>query len=138
MEKIDLKKAIDNYCSLCGKKKKKYLGLIMGTPAVLYRETCNCSKPNYGKKIAVTDKELYDKLQTPFWKVLGLKPKPHELELEKRLKWKNMSYGDYRRNQEAGKAQNPSAIKDFEKHISKYGRYNGPSVDFQKTDKKPF
>lgn len=40
------------------------------------------------------DKQQYDKLQTPFWRLMGQKAKPHEIERERRMKWANKTYGD--------------------------------------------
>lgn len=134
MEEIDLKKAVDQFCSKCGKKKRKYIGTLFGTPAVLYKSNCHCEIESVlGRKISLSEKALFDKLQIPFWKLMGLKPKQREIELEKKLKKRNMTYGDYRRERDYYLARQPSALPQFEKHIKKYGRKNEPNTSFQKT-----
>jgi hypothetical protein len=131
---IDLDKAIDNFCSICGKKKKKYIGSIAGTPAVMYQSICKCNDIINIDKIPLTDNKMFERLQTPFWKMAGLKPKPKEIALDRYLKWKGKTYGDWRRERDkAAGANNPSGMKQFEEHWHKYGRDNEPVTPFTKS-----
>ncbi len=136
IEDIDLKKIPDQFCSTCGKKKKKYIGLIMGAKGVLFKLACNCQTDILNIKIIKSDRERFNELQTPFWKLVGLKPKEKDIKLEKFLKWKGMGYGDWRRERDAKAAKYPSALPDYQKHIKKYGRDNAPPPGFGKTDKE--
>lgn len=131
MEHINLSKAIDNYCGKCKAKKKKYIGTIMGAEAVLYKKTCKCPDTDYSPT-PISPMALFNKLQTPFWKMMGLKPKPREVQLDKWLKHKGMTYGEYRlmRDRREGKFQ--SALPTFEKHVNKYGTKSIPDTTFQK------
>jgi hypothetical protein len=130
---MDLTKAADNYCATCKKKKIKYLGMIMGATAILYKPSCNCREKEF-RKSYLSQKELFDKLQTPFWKMMGAKPKEHDKQLERYLRWKGMSYGDWRRYRDyKSKASYQSVLPEFEKHLNKYGRNNAPDPHFRKT-----
>ena len=56
-----------------------------------------CDDCRYGKKLprnTKSEKEVYDSLQVPFWKMMGQKAKPRDIVYEKYLKSKNMTYGD--------------------------------------------
>jgi len=110
---IDLSKAIDQYCSKCKTKKKKYIGMILGTPAVLYKPMCSCESSEY-KKIGKSDKEVFDSLQIPFWRLMGQKPKPKDIAYEKYLRSRGMTYGDAVRERNY-QARNPSAYEQFNK-----------------------
>lgn len=88
---------------------------------------CYYGSPKKGK----SDSEKFDELQTPFWKLLGLKPKPKDLELERYLKHRGMSYGDWRRERDYG-AKHPSAMPEFERHYNKYGTRNAPDPSLRK------
>ena len=81
-----------------------------------------------------TDKKLFDELSIPFWKMMGQKPKPKDVQLERYLKHRGMSYGDMRRERDARLAKHPSAIKQFEKHVKKYGRKSEPDSTLRKTN----
>lgn len=130
---IDLAAAVDNYCSTCKKKKEKYIGSILGTPAVLYRDSCNCALRLRSTKRGKSDKQIFDELQTPFWKILGLKPTEKERRLESYLKSKGMTYGDFRRLRDYQEgASNQSAMKQFHKHNNQYGTRNAPTPSFSK------
>jgi len=98
----------------------------------MFESTCNCNRLVYRKSLK-SEKEIFDELQTPFWKIAGMKPKPHEQKLERLLKWKNMSWGDYRRYRDhLARASHPSAMPRFENHIKKYKWNNEPAPSFTK------
>ncbi|MBI5357053.1 hypothetical protein HZB78_05615 [Candidatus Collierbacteria bacterium] len=42
---------------------------------------------------------------TPFWKIMGLAPKPKEIEAERRMKWAGKTYLDVQRERLAGAKQ---------------------------------
>ena len=129
---MNLKEALDKYCRECGKKMKKYIGRIMGTDAVLYKPLCKCTTIIPKKKISITDNKLFDKLQTPFWKLMGQKPKERDAKLEKFLKRKGWSYGDWRRHRDYQEGRFQSAYPKWEDHLKRYGRDNAPPPNFQK------
>lgn len=79
---------------------------------VTWCEDCLGTRVSSGK----TSQQLLEHISTPYWKHLGLKPKPKEIAFEKYLKSKGMTYGDHRRLQ-ATKATIPSALPEFNKHI---------------------
>ncbi len=93
-----------------------------------------CDDCRYGRTVknVKTKKQLFDEFQTPFWKMAGFKPKPHEVKFEKWLKAKGMTYGDYRRLRDSKLAKQPSAVPQFYKHYQKYGRNNAPNPSFTK------
>jgi len=56
-----------------------------------------CDDCRYGKGIqknVKSENQVFNELQTPFWKLMGQKPKPKDIAYEKYLKSKNMTYGD--------------------------------------------
>lgn len=61
-----------------------------------------------------SDKTRWEQMQTPFWKLMGQKPKPKDIAYEKYLKSRNMTYGDavLERNY---KGPYQSAMSKFEK-----------------------
>lgn len=79
---------------------------------VTWCEDCLGTRVSSGK----TSQQLLEHISTPYWKHLGLKPKPKEIAFEKYLKSKGMTYGDHRRLQ-ATKATIPSVLPEFNKHI---------------------
>jgi len=89
-----------------------------------------CLDAPLGSKKA--DKEMFDHFATPFWKLMGLPAKPDEIKFEKYLKWRGMSYGDYKREKDAILAKNSSALPDFEAHLKKYGTKSAPDPTFDK------
>lgn len=129
--KKDIEKAPDQFCATCKAKKEKYLGKILGTPAVMFRNTCHCDEVNFGKT-GKSDKTRFDELQIPFWKLMGQKPKPKDIALERYLKHRNMSYGDWRRERDYRYAKNPSGLSDWQKHFNKYGKNNEPTPQYQR------
>ena len=129
--KIDLSKVDDQYCSVCKKKKTKYIGKLLGENAVFFQANCSCSNGGY-RKLGKSDESHFNDLQVPFWKLMGQKPKAKDIALEKYLHDKGMNYGDWRRKREHGLATNPSALNEFERHYNKYGRNNAPDQAFNK------
>lgn len=112
--KIDLSKAIDNFCPKCKKKKIKYIGKIMGNDAVLYKPDCFCEESVEHKNYGKSDKERFDDLQIPFWRLMGQKPKPKDIAYEKYLKSRGMTYGDAVRERNVN-APYKSAYEQFDK-----------------------
>lgn len=124
---IDMKITCDN----CKRKNQYhyYTVMINKSPVTL------CEECRWGKRItknSKTDKQMFDELQTPFWKLMGAKPKEKDIALEKYLKHRGMSYGDWRRERDYHAAKEQSALKDFNKHYKKYGGDNAPDPAFQK------
>jgi hypothetical protein len=96
-----------------------------------------CDECRYGKNIkraAKSNDEMFNYLQTPFWKILGLKPKEREIKLDKYLKSRGMTYGDWRREREYKSAKHESAYSQFQNHVNKYGTGNAPETPFTKKD----
>lgn len=85
----------------------------------------------YGKN-EKSDKQKFDELQIPFWKILGLKPKEKEVQLEKYLKYRGMSYGDYRRERDYKEGKFQSGMVEFNQHYNKYGTNNAPEQEFER------
>ena len=60
--------------------------------------TCNrfqqvsVHKPKEKVRMSSYNKSEFEKLQTPFWKMMGLKAKPNEIAYERYLNSKNMTY----------------------------------------------
>ena len=64
-------------------------------------------------------KQEFDKLQIPFWKMMGLKPKPQEIAYEKMLKRRNMTYGDaVLERDRLNNASTPSSMPKVMEHLS--------------------
>lgn len=72
------------------------------------------------------DKQQYDKLQIPFWKLMGQKPKEKDIIYEKQLKSRGMTYGDAVLERSLQGEQHQSGLSKFNEHYSKYGRNNEP------------
>jgi hypothetical protein len=51
-------------------------------------------RPKERVHMSLYDQSKFNKLQTPFWKMMGQKAKPHEIAYEKELKRRGMTYGD--------------------------------------------
>ncbi len=94
-----------------------------------------CDDCRYGKTIKniKTKEQIFDELQTPFWKMMGAKPKERDIKLEKFLKHKGWSYGDWRKYRDHKFAREQSALTQFNQHYNKYGRNNAPDPSFAKT-----
>lgn len=78
------------------------------------------------------DKKMFEEISTPFWKHMGLKPKPKEIAFERYLKNRGMSWGDYRKEKTFYQAKQESAINQFNQHVKKYGTKNEPNPVFGK------
>lgn len=79
-----------------------------------------------------TPGQLWEHINTPYWKLMGQKAKPKDIALDKYLKDHNMTYGDYRRAREHGVATNQSAFPEFENHLNKYGTKGEPDHEVKK------
>ena len=75
-----------------------------------------CYECRYGKKAGKSQEQIFNELQTPFWKLMGQKAKPKDIAYEKYLKSRGMTYGD--------------AVKE---RNYKYGKEKGAYEQFQKT-----
>jgi len=89
-----------------------------------------CLKVPLGK--GKTDKKLFEELQIPFWKLMGKKPKERDKRLEKYLKWRGMTYTDWRRERDFYLAKNQSAIKEWENHYKTNGKESIPNEQIYK------
>ncbi len=117
-------------CDNCQSKSKgRYSTFWLENKLVTLCHECRYGQPRNIK----SPNKIFDELQTPFWKLMGQKPKPKDIALDKYLHSRGMSYGDWRREREAGLAKNPSALNQFEKHYKKYGGNNEPNTSFNKT-----
>lgn len=118
-------------CDLCNETGKgRYKTVLLDDKPVTM-----CNDCRYGKGVKRGGKsmnQLYDDLQVPFWKLMGQKPKPKDIKLEKYLKNRGMTYGDWRRERDYKMAKHQSALPEYEAHIKKYGRNNAKSFSFSK------
>jgi hypothetical protein len=114
-------------CDNCKQKNKgRYSTFEIQTEGG-YKFVTFCNDCRYGKRPVKSQNEIFDSLQVPFWKLMGQKAKPKDIKLEKMLKWKGMTYGDWRRYRDYKEnAKNSSAYNDFTEHVNKYGS-SGPS-----------
>lgn len=100
-------------CDIC---KRKGMGRY-STRWMEHQLVTLCDECRYGKRLpraGKSDHEVFNELQTPFWKLMGQKPKPKDIAYEKYLKSKNMTYGDVVRERNR-KASEPSAYEAFAK-----------------------
>ena len=72
--------------------------------------------PRTPQRMSLREKTQYDKLQVPFWRMMGQKAKPRDVAYEKALNHKGWSYGDaaLARNQNA---ENPSGYNQFKQAV---------------------
>jgi hypothetical protein len=95
-----------------------------------------CDECRLGKRIKRNGKsmnQLFDELQTPFWKMMGAKPKPKDVVLERYLKSRGMSYGDWRRERDFKEnARYQSALPQYEAHVKKYGNSGQPPPEYKR------
>lgn len=91
-----------------------------------------CDECWSGPRPDKSNEAKFNDLQVPFWKILGLQPKPEEVRLERYLKNRGMTYGDWRRERDYKQATHASAYPQFASHIKKYGRNNAPTPSFNK------
>lgn len=119
-------------CDICKQtgKRRYRTKLIDGQPITM------CDDCRYGRGLPKNYKskeQIFNELQTPFWKMMGAKPKPRDIVLENYLKRRNMSYGDWRRERDfKEQAKYESALPQFEAHVKKYGTGNSPAIPFNK------
>lgn len=118
-------------CDRCKKKnKQRYKTFFLDTPTgqelVTWCYDC-IDSPTPGS--IMTKEKAAEHLATPFWKLMGLKPKPHEIAREKEMKRRGMTYLDLQRSREQGRAVNPSAMPDVQK-AWKGGSHN--AIEYKK------
>ena len=98
-------------CDGCKQKNKgRYISQWIDGKSITLCDDCR-----YGKNIpsaAKSDNSTFNELQTPFWKIMGQKPKPKDIAYEKYLKSKNMTYGDAVRERNFN-ATHKSAYEQF-------------------------
>ncbi len=87
-------------CPVCNKNEANN-DLFLG---VLPCDECQLRRAG-GKKLGgwKSNQSLFEYGSTPFWKHMGLKPKPHEIQQEKYMKWKGLSYHDLQVKRNKGK-----------------------------------
>lgn len=51
----------------------------------------------------LSNQHLEEYAATPFWRHMGLEPKPHELAQEKKMKWQGKTYADLQKERNSGK-----------------------------------
>jgi hypothetical protein len=110
--KKDLEKAEDQFCGSCKTKKTKYPGDIMGTIAVMFRPNCDCNGPSSS---GMTEKQIMERISTPFWLLAGAKPKPHEAKKMEYMKQHNLTWTDMRKIEQRN-AQPNGALERFQNH----------------------
>lgn len=81
-------------------------------------------RENYSK-MSSYQKQEFEKLQIPFWKLMGQKPKEKDIAYEKALKWKGMTYGDAVLARNA-QGEESSAMPQVEEALIGEGRNNVP------------
>ena len=110
-------------CPKCGKESAiidKHYGVMM----------CKkCAKKQKSFKVSryISKNKFVEYIATPFWKHMGLKPKPKDIIKEKWMKSKNLTYGKIRMAQIAmhekyGGYSNEMLVKSI-----KEGRFHGKS-----------
>ena len=60
----------------------------------------------------------FNKLQTPYWRMMGQKAKAKDIAYEKALKWRGMTYGDAVMERSLG-AENQSALPEWNEAMSR-------------------
>lgn len=78
----------------------------------------------------MTKEKAAEHLATPFWKLMGLKPKPHEIAREKEMHRRGMTYLDLQRSREAGRAVHPSAMPEVQKQ---WEGGNNNAIEYEKS-----
>ena len=116
------------YCDNCHKTNKGHYSSFWLDGKIVTL----CNDCRFGPRPAKSPDKAFDDLQTPFWKMMGQKPKPKDVALEQYLHRRGMTYGEWRREREVGLAKNPSVLNKFEEHWKKYGKNNAPDVQFHK------
>lgn len=78
-----------------------------------------CLTPDYERNEAnrhaklVERNNYYDKLQIPFWKLMGQKPKARDIALDRYLKFHGLTYGQWKQKRDYYEARNPSALSQM-------------------------
>lgn len=101
---------------ICGKNTTSRLYVEYLQNGRFRQVSVNKNPPPRTRPMSLSDQSRFNKLQTPWWKMMGQKPKQKDIEYEKMLKWKNMSYGDaVLERSRHGEYQN--AMPQLEKHL---------------------
>lgn len=72
-------------------------------------------RPREKPKMSSYDQQEFNKLQVPFWKLMGQKPKEKDIQYEKQLKRRGMSYGDAVLERDYYQANEKSALPQLYK-----------------------
>jgi len=82
-----------------------------------------CSKKSKFEHHGKSVKEFLEYIGTPFWRHMGLKPKPEELAQEKMMKLRGLTYGDLQkiRNEKAKFDSTKLKNKLYRRELPKYG-----------------
>lgn len=100
-------------CDQCHKKNKgSYTSFYFEGELITLCRNCRYGKNPRNVK---SQNQIFNELQTPFWKLMGQKPKPKDLAYEKYLKSRGMTYGDavLERSYKYGREKN--AYEQFKK-----------------------
>lgn len=84
-----------------------------------------CDECRYGTGVArntTHPDEIFNQLQTPFWKLMGQPPKPKDIAYEKELKRRGMTYGDAVRERDYYRAREQSALPRLQEHLNRGGK----------------
>ena len=94
-----------------------------------WRET-QVHTPRTPTRMSLREKTQFDKLQIPYWRMMGQKAKAKDVAYEKALNHRGWSYGDavLARSQNA---ENPSAYNQFAQQIN--SKNNGQKTQYQKS-----
>lgn len=116
-------------CDNCNSKnKQRYKTFFYETPTgkelVTWCYDCLGNPAPSGNYMS--ENKAFEHISIPFWKHMGMKPKPHEIALEKEMKRRGMSWGDLRRSRDYKRANNPSAMQDVRKAWKQEGGNYAP------------
>lgn len=89
-------------CTLCPKCDKNP-AIISQTLGVLPCKACQRKRDKDKLGGWMSNQKVREYASTPFWKHMGLPPKPHEKKLEREMKRKNLSYADLSAARNSGK-----------------------------------
>ncbi len=73
--------------------------------------------PKPVQRMSSYDQQQFDKLQTPFWRMMGQQAKAKDIAYEKYLKRRNMTYGDAVLERDYLEGANKSAIGQVQKAL---------------------
>lgn len=80
-----------------------------------YRKVVTYIPQKKTREMTAFQKKEFDKLQVPFWKLMGQKAKTKDVMYEKYLKSKNMTYGDAVLERDYQRGKHKNAYESFQK-----------------------